>query len=95
MELLAKVIEVCELNNHTYTDRQGQQQTIISRQVMLKRGEDTFFAEATGDRAVNMPTDLNGANVWVRLSLTARKGKTKEGAEFKTNNINLYNIERV
>lgn len=60
MELLAKVIEVGQLNSRSYNDRQGQQQTITSRQVMLKRGEDTFYAEATGDRAVNMDTNLAG-----------------------------------
>lgn len=95
MELLAKVIEVGALDTHEYTDQQNQRQTITCRRVMLKRGEDTFFAEATGDRAVNMDANLNGANVWVRLSLTARKGKKSDGTAFAVTDIKLYNIERV
>jgi len=95
MELLAKVIEVGQLNSRSYNDRQGQQQTITSRQVMLKRGDDTFYAEATGDRAVNMDPNLAGAGVWVRLGLTARKGQSREGGEFTITSINLYSIERV
>ncbi|MCR5680078.1 MAG: hypothetical protein K6G08_07720 [Prevotella sp.] len=94
MEKLAKIIEVGNLNTRTYTDRNGQSQTITSRQVMMKCGEDTLYAEATGDRAVQITSEMNGTACWVRLGLTARKGQRADGTEFTMTNINIYSIEK-
>ncbi len=83
------------LSSRTYTDRNGQQQSITSRQILMKSGEDTFYAEATGDRAVQATSDMNGALCWVRLTLTARKAQKSDGTEFKTTNIYINAIEKV
>ncbi len=95
MEKLVKILEVGSLNNRSYTDRNGQSQSITSRQVMMKSGEDTFFAEATGDRAVQITNELNGSLCWVRLGLTARKAQKSDGSEFTTTNIYLYSLEKM
>ncbi len=95
MEKIAKIIEVGVLNTRTYTDRNGQTQTITSRQVMMKSGEDTIYAEATGDRAVQTTTELVGKVCWVRLGMTARKILKSDGSEFAMTNIYVYGIEIV
>ncbi len=95
MEKFVKIIEVGNLNTRTYTDRNGQSQSITSRQVMMKSGEDTFYAEATGDRAVQITSEMNGTTCWVRLGMTARKGQKSDGGEFTATNIYVYNIEKV
>ncbi len=96
MEIIAKIIEVGVLNTRTYTDRNGQIQTITSRQVLMKRGEDTIYGEATGDRAVQITSEFVGALCWVRISLNARKGqRSNDGGEFTMTNINVYSIEKI
>ncbi len=95
MEKYVRIIEVGNLNNRNYTDRNGQSQTITSRQLLLKSGEDTFYAEATGDRAVQITSEMNGALCWVRMGLTARKGQKTDGTEFTVTNINVYAIEKI
>ncbi len=95
MEKFVKVIEVGNLNTRNYTDRNGQNQSITSRQVMMKSGEDTFYAEAVGDKAVQVTNEMNGAICWVRLGMTARKVQKNDGGEFLTTNIYVYNIEKV
>ncbi len=95
MEILVKIIEVGNLFTRTYTDRNGQSQTITSRQVLLKSGEDTLYAEATGDRAVQITNEMNGTLCWARLGLTARKLTKNDGTEFLMTNISVYAIEKV
>ncbi len=95
MEKILKIIEVGNLSNRTYTDRNGQSQTITSRQLLLKSGEDTFYAEATGDRAVQITNEMKGSLCWARLGLTARKGQKTDGTEFTVTNINVYSIEKI
>ncbi len=95
MEIQARVIEIGPLNTRTYSDRNGLQQTVTSRMVLLKSADDTMYAEVSGDRAVNMNTELNGALCWVRLGFYGRKSQTKDGKDFYGNNVTLYNIEKV
>ncbi len=95
MEKLVKIIEVGNLFTRTYTDRNGQSQTITSRQVLLKSGEDTLYAEATGDRAVQITNEMNGTLCWARLGTSARKAQGRDGKEFLMTNISVYAIEKV
>lgn len=55
MEKTVRIIEQTALQQRQYTDKAGQQQVFNSVGFVLTDGIDTFYAEATGARAANVP----------------------------------------
>lgn len=55
MEKIVNILQQTPLQEHTYTDRNQQQQVFSTRGFLLTDGVDTFYAEAIGDLARSMP----------------------------------------
>lgn len=94
MEAIFTIREVLPIQERTYTDRNGQQQTFVSRGFVLDNGLDCIYAEAVGDYARNLTqqqTDLTQLHN-VSLSFVARSFKDKNGATRYDNECRINKI---
>lgn len=84
MELTLKVLKTFALNERSYTDRNGQNQIMASRGIVLTNGLDTIYAEIIGDRArtANVVEELTYR---VQLQVNARQWEDKNNQAHYSN----------
>lgn len=91
MEKIMTIQTVMPVSERQYTDKQGQQQTFISRGLALTDGIDTLYAEIIGDNARR--TDLKeGMTCCFSLVVTRRSWKDKNEQERYSNDITIHKI---
>lgn len=87
MEKLVTIQQQFPLEERVYTDRKQQEQKIAIRGFVLSDGIDTFYAEALGDLARQMPNYDQSVMHNVQLQLGLRRftkdGKTRHNTEVK------------
>lgn len=94
MEKIVFIKKVLPLQERQYTDRNGQQQTFVSRGFVLDDGIDCFYAEAVGDYARNLTQSQLNAEVLhgVSVTINARSFNDKNGVERFDNEIRINKI---
>ena len=85
MEIICRIIKQHPLQQRSYTDRNGQQQTFVGVGLSLASGTDTLYAEITGDQARRVATDgiTYSQDFYYKADLSAKAEKwtAKDGQE--------------
>jgi len=92
MEKPVTIIQQFPLQERQYTDRNGQQQIFASRGFVLSDGIDTFFAEATGDMARNMPEYTINSLYNLQAQITLREYKGNDGQKRYANEVRIIKL---
>lgn len=94
MEKIVRILEQSALQQRTYTDKAGQQQVFNSMGFVLTDGNDTFYAELTGDRATRQamcdPQYMYGVQLEIRHSTyTDQQGTLRHKNDIYLNSIRV------
>lgn len=92
MEIICRIVEQGALTQRAYTDRQGQQQTFTSMPFVLASGQDTLFAELTGEAATKQAACSKDYYYKADLSLRADRYTTQQGEERQSTRIYINRI---
>lgn len=89
--MFVKIIKVFNLSTREYTDRQGTQQTFVSKGFILSDGRNTFFAEALQElaRTVDALGFKEGDYAIAHFVFQAREYTTKDGVVRYSNEITI------
>ncbi len=92
MEKIVRVLEQSSLQQRTYTDKAGLQQVFNFMGFVLTDGNDTFYAELTGDRATRQtvcdPQYMYGVQLEIRHSTyTDHQGMLRNKNDIYLNSI--------
>ena len=92
METFVTIIEQRPLQSRTYQDNQGQSRVFHSRGFVLTNGIDEFYAEMTGDAALNCPEMDLGVLHIVQATIRQRAYQDKNGTTRYENQIYITRL---
>lgn len=94
MEAFVKILESYPVKEREYTRKNGEKQTFVSRGFYLSSGNDSFYAEMTGEMAKTFEDIDLKAIYSCRLSFWTRNYMTNQGEEAHTTDIYIDKMQK-
>ncbi len=94
MEVLAKIENVGTLQQRSFTDQQGQQQTFSTLAFVLNLGRDRIYCEAIQETAVNLSTQefVVGALYACSLNMRVKTVHSQTSGDWMRTDVTLTGI---
>lgn len=92
METFVTIIEQRGLQSRQYQDNQGEPRTFHSRGFVLSTGIDEFYAEMTGDQALQCPEYDKSSLHCFQGNIRQRRFTDKNGTERFENQIYISKL---
>lgn len=92
METTLKVLQVSETVQRAYVSKNGEQKTILSRNMILSNGLDTMFCEQTGPAALQ-PL-VSGGIYRVQFQIKYHKWIAQDNTERYQTDISIIKMEQ-
>ena len=93
MEKVVTITKVQPLKERSYINGNGDNEIFVSRGFVMTDGIDTFYAEATGEYARQLPTEIDTTVCHsVQLQMSSRPYQDREGQTRYSNEIRIVKM---
>ena len=93
MEKVVSSTKVQPLKERSYINGHGDNEVFVSRGFVMTDGIDTFYAEATGEYARQLPTEIDTTVCHsVQLQMSSRPYQDREGQTRYSNEIRIIKL---